>query len=193
MKPFLILETLLAGLGLTRALSQGSSELRIQTSSGIVHGIYNDSTTTVRGFLGIPYAEAPINGLRFAQPRRKLSQSSHIDASAFSSPCAQTGHWSNESILNVLPYIPWNLADISEDCLYLNVWTPAAKHRKSGNKAAVMVFIHGGDFGYGGTSIAYYDGTNIVRDNEDVIVVTIKYDVILPLHRYLLINCLVID
>ncbi|KAJ5231761.1 Carboxylesterase type B [Penicillium citrinum] len=38
-----------------------------------------------------------------------------------------------------------------------------------------MIFIHGGDFGYGGTSISYYDGTNIVRDNEDVIVVTLNY------------------
>lgn len=193
MKPLLILEYLIAGLSLTCALGERSSELRVQTSSGIVHGIYNDSTTMVRGFLGIPYADAPINGLRFAQPRRKLPQSSHIDASVFSSPCAQTGHWSNESILNVLPYIPWNLADISEDCLYLNVWAPAAKHRKANNKAAVMVFIHGGDFGYGGTSIAYYDGVNVVRDNKDVIVVTLKYDTILSLPRWPLINFLVID
>jgi glutamate-1-semialdehyde 2,1-aminomutase len=69
----------------------------------------------------------------------------------------------------------WNSAAISEDCLYLNVWAPAAKHREADRKAAVMVFIHGGDFGFGGTSIAYYDGVNIVRDNKDIIVVTIKY------------------
>ncbi|CAI7627281.1 unnamed protein product [Penicillium manginii] len=171
----LVPQLLITSIGLTHVLGQRPSELRIQTSSGAVHGIYNDTATTVRGFLGIPYAEPPIDKLRFAPPRGKSPSSSPIDASSFSNPCPQTSSWSNESILNVLPYTLWNSAAISEDCLYLNVWAPAAKHREADRKAAVMVFIHGGDFGFGGTSIAYYDGVNIVRDNKDIIVVTINY------------------
>lgn len=176
MIPALILQCLVTGIGFTHALSQRPSELRIQTSSGTVHGIYNDTARTVRGFLGIPFAEPPVNELRFTVPREKLPSTSPIDASSFSSPCPQTRSWSNKSILDVLPYNLWNSEAISEDCLYLNVWTPAEMHRDSRSKAAVMVFIHGGDFGWGGTSIAYYDGTNIVRDNQDTIVITIKYD-----------------
>lgn len=175
MRYALILHYLITAVRFTHALGQRPSELRIQTSSGMVHGIYNDTATTVRGFLGIPYAEPPMNELRFAPPRGKLPSSFPIDASSFSSPCPQTWSWSNKSILDVLPYNIWNSAAISEDCLYLNVWTPAAKHRKSDSKVAVMVFIHGGDFGFGGTSVAYYDGSNLVRDNKDIIVVTIKY------------------
>ena len=174
MKYFSILGSLSAGLDLAHALSQAPPELRVQTSSGLVQGIYNESTSSVRGFLGIPYAEPPIDDLRFAQPQRKSPLSSPINASAFSKPCPQATKLSNEFILNVLPYTIWSSEIYSEDCLYLNVWAPASKHTKPGNKAAVMIFIHGGDFGYGGTSIAYYDGTNIVRDNEDVIVVTLK-------------------
>lgn len=175
MKYLSILGFLVAGLALAQALSQAPSELGVQTSSGLVHGIYNDSTSLVRGFLGIPYAEPPIDELRFAQPRRNSPLSSPINASAFSKPCPQATKLSSESILNVLPYTIWDSTVFSEDCLYLNVWAPASKHTKPGSKAAVMIFIHGGDFGYGGTSISYYDGTNIVRDNEDVIVVTLKY------------------
>ncbi|CAI7602712.1 unnamed protein product [Penicillium pancosmium] len=171
----LALQYFITAIGFTHTLGERPSELRIETSSGTVHGIYNDTATTVRGFLGIPYAEPPVNELRFAPPREKSPSSSPIDASSFSNPCPQTWSWSNKSILDVLPYNIWNSAAISEDCLYLNVWVPAAKHRKADSKAAVMVFIHGGDFGFGGTSVAYYDGSNIVRDNKDIIVATINY------------------
>ncbi|KAJ5085969.1 hypothetical protein N7532_010740 [Penicillium argentinense] len=169
--------TLLTKIPLAHALLQPSPELRVDTSSGVVHGIYNDTTATVRGFLGIPYAEPPVHDLRFAQPRKRSPLPSPIDASSFSKPCPQMNHKFGDSILDVLPYQIWNVNDISEDCLYLNVWAPSAKHSGETSKAAVMVFIHGGDYEFGGTSIAYYDGTNMVRDNKDLIVVTLKLNV----------------
>lgn len=193
MKTILILNCVAALFRLNYAFSLQPSELRVKTSSGVFQGIYNDTAETVRGFLGIPYAEPPINELRFQQPRRKSASPSPREASSFSSPCPQTTAWSNESILNVLPYNLWNSAQISEDCLYLNVWAPATKHQNHNKRAAVMVFIHGGDFAFGGTSIAYYDGTNIVRDNEDVIVVTIKYEHPPLLQPLLIINLIATD
>lgn len=65
---------------------------------------------------------------------------------------------------------------MSEDCLYLNIWAPSVKHRgfRGLQKAAVMIFIHGGSCDTGASSVAYYDGTNSVRNHDDLIVVTFK-------------------
>jgi carboxylesterase type B len=150
------------------------AELHIVTTSGIINGKYNNTARTVRGFIGIPYAEPPVGRLRWAPPRPKSPQSP-IDASSFSNPCAQVYTYSNESIWSILPYKIWNAADMSEDCLYMNIWTPSIKHQnKKKPKAAVMMFIHGGSYASGSGSVGYYDGTNLVQDNEDIIVVTFK-------------------
>ena len=65
---------------------------------------------------------------------------------------------------------------MSEDGLYLNIWAPSVKHRgfRGLQKAAVMIFIHGGSCDTGASSVAYYDGTNSVRNHDDLIVVTFK-------------------
>ncbi|CAP92638.1 Pc13g15690 [Penicillium rubens Wisconsin 54-1255] len=154
-----------------------SPELHVVTSSGSVNGIYNNSAHTVRAFLGIPYAEPPVGQLRWAPSRPKSPPRSPIDASSFSSPCPHVYRYSNESIWNVLPYMIWNSGDMSEDCLYMNIWAPSIEHRGNGevHKAAVMMFIHGGSYDTGGSSVAYYDGTNLVQDHDDLIVVTCNY------------------
>ncbi len=66
---------------------------------------------------------------------------------------------------------------MSEDCLSVNVWAPAVQRlgREKDGMAAVMVFIHGGAFTEGAGSVGFYDGSNIVREQEGVIVVTFKY------------------
>jgi glutamate-1-semialdehyde 2,1-aminomutase len=97
-----------------------------------------------------------------------------FDASSFGPPCPGQFSFSNESIWTVLPYNPWNTADMSEDCLSINVWAPAAKHKKAKGKKAVMMYIYGGGFVQGGTALTFYDGNNLVQDNEDIIVVTFK-------------------
>jgi carboxylesterase type B len=144
------------------------------TTSGVVHGKYNNTAQTVRGFIGIPYAEPPVGKLRWAPPLPKSPQNS-INASSFSNPCAQVYTYSNESIWSILPYKIWNAANMSEDCLYINIWAPSTSHRSRGNqKAAVMMFIHGGSYASGSGSVGYYDGTHLVQDNEDIVVVTFK-------------------
>ncbi|KAJ5950156.1 uncharacterized protein N7479_008569 [Penicillium vulpinum] len=159
------------------ALAGGRSpELRVMTSSGYLNGIYNDSAHTVRAFIGIPYAESPVQELRWAPPHPKSLARTPIDASSFRSPCPQVYTYSNESIWSVLPCKIWNSGDTSEDCLYMNIWAPSIKHRsyRGLHKGAVMMFIHGGSYSSGGSSVAYYDGTNLVQ-NHDVIVVTFNY------------------
>lgn len=161
-------------LGSAALAVASSSELQVETTSGIVHGFYNNSAETVRTFLGIPYAEPPVGARRFAPAVRKSRMDGVFNASSFGPPCPGQFSFSNESIWTVLPYNPWNTADISEDCLSINVWAPAAKHKKGKGKKAVMMYIYGGGFVQGGTALTFYDGNNLVQDNEDIIVVTFK-------------------
>ena len=63
--------------------------------------------------------------------------------------------------------------EIGEDCLYLNIW----KNNDNEKNKPVMVFIHGGAFGWGGTSDLLYEGFNFVKNHKDIILVTIAYRV----------------
>ncbi|KAJ5588061.1 hypothetical protein N7537_010739 [Penicillium hordei] len=172
---FLILGTLWSNVA--TVAGHRHSELRVVTSSGFVNGIYNDSAHTVRAFLGVPYAEPPVQELRWGPPHPKSPPGRPIDASSFSSPCPQVYTYSNESIYSVLPSMIWNSGDISEDCLYMNIWAPSFEHRgyRGLRRATVMMFIHGGSYDIGGSSVSYYDGTNLVQNQDDLIVVTFNY------------------
>ena len=63
--------------------------------------------------------------------------------------------------------------EIGEDCLYLNIW----KHNDNNKNKPVMVFIHGGAFGWGGTVDPLYDGHNFIKTHKDIILITITYRV----------------
>ncbi|KAF5858115.1 hypothetical protein ETB97_004881 [Aspergillus alliaceus] len=154
-----------------------ASELHVETTSGPVEGIYNTSTKSVRAFLGIPFAEPPTGTARFKPPIPRKRFNSRINASSFPPTCPGQYTFSNESVWSVLPYLPWDTDNMSEDCLAINIWAPAASHKKQSGKAAVMMFTYGGAFTQGGTAVAFYDGTNLVEDNEDIIVVTFNYRV----------------
>ncbi|KAL4917341.1 Alpha/Beta hydrolase protein [Aspergillus aurantiobrunneus] len=155
------------------AAARSPPELTVLTSSGPVQGIYNDSASTVRAFLGVPYAEPPTGDLRFAPPRPKSPSRIPINASTFSGPCPQAYQYDNQSIWSILPYEIWNPVQMTEDCLSVNIWASSGRNRRE--KATVMLFIHGGGFSEGAGSVGFYDGTNLVRDNEDVVVVTFNY------------------
>ncbi|PKX97972.1 carboxylesterase family protein [Aspergillus novofumigatus IBT 16806] len=134
-------------LGSAALAAASTSELQVETTSGIVHGFYNNSAETVRTFLGIPYAEPPVSERRFAPAVRK-----------------------SRSIWTVLPYNPWNTADMSEDCLSINVWAPAAKHKKAKGKKAVMMYIYGGGLrrGYRVTVFGYPNSPDLPRGEQNV-------------------------
>lgn len=147
------------------AWSAFNQPVRIDT--GLVSGVTNGKVTA---FKGIPYAAPPIGDLRWREPRPAASWQGVRPADRFSAGCVQRksgafGPWSAE-------FIAKNAMEggSSEDCLYLNVWTVAAK---SGEKRPVIVWIHGGGFNSGSGDVPVYDGEGLA--SKGVVMVTINY------------------
>lgn len=126
------------------------------TPIGDLLGLKKSSTllSSYYAFKGIPYAEAPVGSLRFRNPVPHPGWSDVLDARKHGSSCVQPG--------TLLGYSG------SEDCLFLNVYSPNLS-----GKRAVMVFIHGGSFTGGDGSTSYYGPEPLI--NEDVVLVTINY------------------
>jgi len=137
----------------------------VHTPSGALAGMDQGKT---HAFLGIPYAQAPIGSLRWTTPQPLLAWHGVRQATRFGHNCWQAvspqgfGPWTHEYVIQ---------GDISEDCLFLNVWAPA--HAKG--KVPVLVWIHGGGFNSGSGSIPIYDGRALAA--RGIVVVTINYRV----------------
>ena len=119
---------------------------------------------TVRIFKGIPFALPPIGERRWKKPEPIPNSDKIFEAYYNGKSPIQTVIDSERS-----SYYPQ-----SEDCLYLNVWVNDACQDK--NKP-IMVFIHGGAYGWGGTVDPIYDGLNFIKLHPDVILITIAYRV----------------
>jgi carboxylesterase type B len=117
----------------------------------------------VRIFRGIPYAAPPVGGLRWREPRPAARWSGVRDATKFGARCMQSS--GNAPLRN---RVDVSNLPLSEDCLYLNVWTAAQSARE---RRPVIVWIHGGTFLIG--TGAQYDGTMLAR--RGIVVVTINY------------------
>jgi para-nitrobenzyl esterase len=129
----------------------------VQTDLGVVVG---KREGTVDEFLGIPYAAPPVGNLRFRPPQPHASWPVPRPAMDYRSICSQL---STEGVTG------------DEDCLFLNVFAPAADATTSRLKRRpVMVWIHGGGYNTGAGSEALYDPSVIVRA-AGVIVVTLNY------------------
>ena len=118
----------------------------------------------VRVYRGIPYAAPPVGGLRWKAPQPAAGWQGVRQATEFSPVCMQTPYPASAAIYQSKPQ------PLSEDCLYLNVWT-AAKSGKE--RLPVMVWVHGGGFTRGSGSSASYDGEILAR--KGVVVVTVNY------------------
>jgi para-nitrobenzyl esterase len=130
-----------------------------QTTAGTVKGT---TTGSVSSFLGIPYAAPPVGENRWRAPQPVAAWSDLRDATTYAPDCAQAPFPPDAAPIRTKP---------SEDCLYLNVWKPAAA--RPGAALPVMVWIHGGGFVNGGSSPAAYSGANFARDG--VVFVSINY------------------
>ena len=117
-------------------------------------------------FRGIPYAEPPVGPLRLRAPEPARAWTGTRDARHFgpSAPQAGVENWL------IRRFIGSASVGQSEDCLYLNIWTPAL----DGRRRPVMVFIHGGAFLMGSGSTLLYNGSRLA-ERGDVVVVTINY------------------
>jgi para-nitrobenzyl esterase len=136
---------------------------RAETESGIVEGT-TAATSGVRVFRGIPFAAPPVGELRWKAPQPSKTWRGVFKAKEFGPRCMQARIY-NDMIFRDRADRP-----MSEDCLYLNVWTPA-KSSKDG--LAVMVWFYGGGFQAGSSSEPRYAGENFAR--KGIIVVTVNY------------------
>ncbi|XP_035297303.1 carboxylesterase 1E isoform X2 [Cricetulus griseus] len=121
-------------------------------------------------FLGVPFAKPPLGSLRFAPPQPPEPWNFVKNATSYPPMCSQdpvTGQIVNDLLTNRKENIP---LQFSEDCLYLNIYTPSDLTRS--DRLPVMVWIHGGGLVLGGAST--YDGLAL-STHENVVVVAIQY------------------
>lgn len=131
----------------------------VRTQAGLVKGTVVDG---VRVYKGIPFAAPPLGDLRWAPPEPPKAWKGVKETIAYPPACMQT-----PVVNEALGLAP---VKVSEDCLYLNVWTPA---KSATARLPVMVWIYGGGFIIGGTSMPQYDGLNLAK--KGVVYVSIAY------------------
>lgn len=143
----------------------------ITTKAGRVRGLSLPVLGgTVTAFLGIPYAQPPLGRLRFKKPQPLNKWTGIQNATKYANSCYQN---IDQAFPGFQGSEMWNPnTNLSEDCLYLNVWIPAPKPKN----ATVMVWIYGGGFQTGTSSLPVYDGKFLARV-ERVIVVSMNYRV----------------
>lgn len=127
----------------------------VATALGALAGEYLGERHDVRVFRGVPYAAPPVGDRRWRPPAPAAPWTGVRDAAAYGASCAQLGNGGRHS---------------SEDCLYLNIWTPASS---SGDLLPVMVWVHGGWFASGSGSSRTYRGEQLAR--HGVVAVTFNY------------------
>ena len=116
----------------------------------------------IRVFKGISYAAPPIGELRWKPPRAVVPWSGARDGSAYGAECPQTQYQAGSIYIRPLP-------PQSEDCLFLNVWTPA----QPGEKRPVLVWIHGGALTKGSSTSDVRDGVPLA--SKGIVLVSINY------------------
>lgn len=151
---------LLAGIVLLAplALFASPSALQVKTTAGIVQG---KDDGAVHAYLGIPYAQPPVEDLRWKPPLPPAKWSGVRQATEFGAHCLQG---------NVFGDMTFHDSGGSEDCLTLNVWVPA---KAPTAKLPVMVWIYGGGFVAGATSEGRQDGSHLAQ--QGVVVVSMNY------------------
>ena len=122
------------------------------------------SSDGVTSFKGIPFAKPPVGELRWKAPQAPDPSDEEIECYDFGYTALQT-EWHTE---------PASYYPKSEDCLTLNIWESDGT-AGSGERKPVMVFFHGGAYGWGGTTDPMYDGQNFAKAHDDVILVTCNY------------------
>jgi para-nitrobenzyl esterase len=142
-----------AAIALTATAAQAADTVKV--AQGQLHGATAGAVTS---FKNIPFAAPPVGDLRWRPPQAPKAWAGVRDATALGPMCWQ------------MRQVPSD-ANQSEDCLQLNVWTPA--NFKPGAKIPVMVFIHGGSFTGGSGTNALYDGTHFAE--RGVVLVTVNY------------------
>jgi para-nitrobenzyl esterase len=157
-----------AAIMVSGTMSNNVAGAQVKTAAGMVQG-----TTTadrqIRVFKGIPYAAPPVGALRWQAPQPAAAWQGTRDATKFGPACLQGPIFDDV-----------NPPERSEDCLTLNLWTPAFAEASAGKPATpvegklpVMVWIHGGGFQAGAGGEPRHDGEAFAR--QGVVLVTVNY------------------
>jgi len=131
--------------------------LTAKTNEGTVRGFAREGAAHT-AFLGVPFARPPVGKLRFAPPEKPEPRTTELLCSAFSAACIQQ------------PRPGARQGDFSEDCLYLNVYTPA---QSADDRLPVMFWIYGGGFSGGSAGSPEFDGAAIC--DRGAVLVTVNY------------------
>jgi para-nitrobenzyl esterase len=145
-------------LALTTAAAASSAD-RVKIANGTLEGAA--APDGVRSFKGIPFAEPPVGNLRWTAPRPPKNWTGVRPAAQFGARCMQQPLFSD---------MVFRSNGMSEDCLYLNVWTPA---RSGSERLPVLVYFFGGGFMAGDGSEPRYDGESMAR--KGIVAVTVNY------------------
>ncbi|MBZ5624871.1 MAG: carboxylesterase family protein [Acidobacteriia bacterium] len=134
----------------------------VKTGGGLVSGVAGKDPS-ILAFKGIPFAAPPVGNLRWRAPAPPAPWQGVRRAGEFSASCMQ-------NIVNEQQ--PWTYEfmthnEISEDCLYLNVWTGA---KSASEKRPVFVYIYGGAFTSGSAAVPLYDGEGLAKKGLVVVV-----------------------
>jgi para-nitrobenzyl esterase len=154
-------------IGIISATLNLSGQLSvIKTENGLVSGYKNGEISI---FKGIPFAQPPLGELRWKAPQPVKNWTGVLKCEKFSASPMQN---------KPVPFMMWTEEfitppeNLSEDCLYLNIWTPAKSAKE---KLAVFVWIYGGGFSSGSAACAVYDGEEMSK--KGIIFVSINYRV----------------
>ena len=142
----------------------------VRTQQGLIQGAPG-KVAGVKVFKNIPFAAPPVGNLRWAQPQPPLAWQGVRDGSKYGDVCVQPPA-PNRFPPNSATDIPENFTGMSEDCLNLNIWTPA---KKAGEKLPVMVWLYGGAYNEGGGNAPFSEGDNLAA--KGVVMVTLNYRV----------------
>lgn len=140
----------------------------VKVEGGLITGTINASGN-IHIFRGIPFAAPPLGNLRWKEPHPVIPWNDVKSCDVYGPSPMQAnpvpfGPWSEEFLIPQKP--------ISEDCLYLNVWTGAASSKE---RRPVVIWIYGGGFVSGGTGVPVYDGETMAK--KGVVFVSANYRV----------------
>src|SRR5690242_1413259 len=147
-------------IGLSSVAAGAAATDVVQTANGAVEG-RGVQPSGVRIFRGIPFAQPPTGELRWREPQPVKSWNEVRPAVDFGPRCMQARIYSD---------MVFRSNGMSEDCLYLNVWTPA---KSNSERLPVLVYFYGGGFVTGDGSEPRYDGESMAR--KGIVVVTVNY------------------
>ena len=152
----------------------GANALRRDTSFGPVAGRDDATQNGTWRWTGVPYAQPPIGPLRWRAPQAPQPWTGVRDATRFAPACVQTQRLYGPGLNNRYDETVGTALGRtvgSEDCLYLNIWTPASRPVAP---RPVIVFVHGGSNISGYTADPVYDGAALAR-SQDAVVVSVNY------------------